>query len=104
MATWSIAINSLIQAPTTPEACTLPVMRSNQSSLHILESRHEGFELPVDGVKSGKLTVETLFESNSMSRHDSEMVLENLRGQASNGETRRALSTCAGAGAHLLIP
>ena len=67
-------------------------------------SRLEGFDLPVDGLKSGKLSVETCSDSNSMSRQDPEMVFETRRGQASYGETRCALSICADAGTHLLFP
>lgn len=67
-------------------------MRPNQLSRHMLKSRHEGFELPVDGVRGEKLRVETCSESNSMSRQDPVMVPEHLKGQASYGEIRCALS------------
>ena len=68
----------------------MPSVRPNQLSRLALKSGHEGFELPVDGGRSKKLSVETCSESNLMSRQDPVLILKNLNGQAFYGEIRCA--------------
>lgn len=66
----------------------MPFMWPNHPSRLVLKSGHEGFELPVAGVRSGKQSVEICSESNLMSRQDPVLILKNLNGQASYGDVR----------------
>lgn len=56
----------------------MPVAGSNQHSDRKLQARHEGFKLSVEGLSSGKLSVEPSSESNSMSQQNPVEVPANL--------------------------
>lgn len=83
VATRSITIKSPIPAPTATSRMQHAGHAIQPTIMPCTETRHEGFKLAVNDVRSGKLSVETCSESNSMSRQDPLMVPENLRGQAS---------------------